>query len=77
MTVLELKSRLIKLVEETQNEDLLEMLVDFLSKQNQSTQSALWDDLSEKQKQEVLDSYQESEKEENLLEKDKLFRFLK
>ncbi|WP_288371670.1 hypothetical protein [uncultured Algoriphagus sp.] len=77
MTVLELKSRLIKLVEETQNEDLLEMLVDFLSKQHQSTQGALWDDLSEEQKQEVLDSYQESEKEENLLEKDKLFRFLK
>jgi hypothetical protein len=76
MSTVELKSRLIKLVEEMQNEELLELLVDFLSKQNQ-TAGAMWDDLSEAQKQEVINSYEESESQENLVEKEKLFRFLK
>lgn len=76
MSTVELKSRLIKLVEEMQNEELLELLVDFLSKQNQ-TAGAMWDDLSDAQKQEVMNTYEESERQENLVEKEKLFRFLK
>ncbi|TDK43477.1 hypothetical protein [Algoriphagus formosus] len=76
MSTVELKSRLIKLVEEMQNEELLELLIDFLSKQNH-TSGAMWDDISDAQKQEVMNSYEESERQENLVEKEKLFRFLK
>ncbi|MBN7810847.1 hypothetical protein J0A68_07770 [Algoriphagus sp. H41] len=76
MPAVELKTQLIRLVEEIQEEDLLETLVRFLSQRN-TPAGVLWDDLSESQKQEVLDAYEESEKEENLVEKTRLFRHLK
>ncbi|MFC3415650.1 hypothetical protein [Algoriphagus hitonicola] len=77
MSVVKLKAQLIKLVEDIQNEELLESLIEFLSKQNQqSAGKPLWEDLSERQKQDVLDSFDESEKEENLIEVENLFRHL-
>jgi hypothetical protein len=36
----------------------------------------MWEDLKADQKQGVLDSYDESEHEENLVDKNKLFRLL-
>lgn len=77
MPTVELKSQLIKLVEEIQNDELLETLVDFLSGRNKTSKQDLWSDLNPEQKQEVMDAYEESENEENLVDKDRLFRHLK
>lgn len=77
MSTVELKSQLIKLVEEIQIDELLETLVDFLSGRNKTTNQDLWRDLNPEQKQEVMDTYEESENEENLVDKDRLFRHLK
>lgn len=77
MSTIELKSHIIKLVEDIQNDDFLELLLEFLSKKKDSSSGDLWSDLTAEQKQEVLDAYDESEKNENLIEKEKLFRFLK
>lgn len=77
MSTVELKSHIIKLVEDIQNDDLLELLLEFLSKQKDSPSGDMWNDLTANQKKEVLDAYEESENDENLIEKEKLFRFLK
>jgi hypothetical protein len=77
MSTIELKSHIIKLVEDIQNDDFLELLLEFLSKQKDSSLGDLWSDLTAEQKQEVLNAYDESEKDENLIEKEKLFRFIK
>jgi len=77
MSAVELKLHIIKLVEEIQNEELLETLLEFLSKRKDSGGEDMWSDLTPDQKQEVLDAYEASENEENLVEKKDLFRFLK
>ncbi len=77
MSTVELKSKVIKLVEDIQNEELLETLFEFLSNRKKATAGAMWDDLTADQKQEVLDSFEESEHEDELVEKDKLFRHIK
>jgi len=76
MSTVELKSHIIKLVEDSQNEELLETLLEILRKKGSSSDD-MWEDLTSAQKQEVLDNYEESENEENLVDKNKLFRYLK
>jgi len=76
MSTVELKSHIIKLVEDSQNEELLETLLEILRKKGSSSDD-MWEDLTSAQKQEILDSYEESENEENLVDKNKLFRYLK
>ncbi|WP_339704488.1 hypothetical protein [Algoriphagus aquimarinus] len=77
MSTVELKSHIIKLVEDIQNDELLELLLEFLSRRKDSSSEDMWSDLTVAQKQEVLDAYKETENEDNLVEKEKLFRFLK
>jgi hypothetical protein len=76
MSTVKLKSHIIQLVENSQNEELLETLLEILRKKDSPSED-MWEDLSPNQKQEVLDSYDESENEENLVDKNKLFRYLK
>ncbi|WP_192348805.1 hypothetical protein [Algoriphagus sp. Y33] len=76
MSTVELKSNIIKLVEDIQNDELLESLLEFLSKRKDSASGDMWSDLTPAQRQEVLDAYQESEEEKNLVVKDQLFRLL-
>ncbi len=76
MSTVELKSHIIKLVEDSQNEELLETLLEILRKKGSSSDD-MWEDLTSAQKQEVLDSYEESENKENLVDNNKLFRYLK
>lgn len=76
MSTVELKSNIIKLVGDIQNDELLESLLEFLSKRKDSASGDMWSDLTTAQKQEVLDAYQESEDEKNLEAKDQLFRLL-
>ena len=77
MSTVELKSHIIKLVEDIQNDELLESLLEFLSKRKDSSSADMWSDLNAEQQQEVLDAYEESENEGNLEEKEKLFRLLR
>jgi hypothetical protein len=77
MSTVELKSQVIKLVEDIHNDELLETLLGFLSNLKNSAPGDMWNDLTANQKQEVLDAYEASENEENLVEKEKLFRYLK
>jgi|AntRauMFilla1563_2_1112583.scaffolds.fasta_scaffold145834_1 hypothetical protein len=76
MSTVKLKSHIIQLVENSQNKELLETLLEILRKKDSSSDD-MWEDLTSAQKQEVLDSYEESENEENLVDKNKLFRYLK
>lgn len=76
MSTVELKSHIIKLVEDSQNEELLETLLEILKKKDTPSDD-MWEDLTPDQKQELLESYDESENEENLLDKNKMFRYIK
>jgi len=76
MSTVKLKSHIIQLVENSQNKELLETLLEILRKKDSSSDD-MWEDLTSAQKQEVLNSYEESENEENLVDKNKLFRYLK
>lgn len=76
MSTVELKSHIIKLVEDSKNEELLETLLEIVRKKGSSSDD-MWEDLTSAQKQEVLNSYEESENDENLVDKNKLFRYLK
>ena len=51
------------------------MLFEILKKKG-TPSGDMWEDLTPNQKQELLDSYGESENEENLVEKNQLFRML-
>jgi len=73
MGAIELKSNIHKIVDKIQNEQFLQSLYDFLVIKEKSVEGKLWKSLTEAQKQEVLDAYDESEDDANLLEKDKLF----
>ncbi|WP_339869759.1 hypothetical protein [uncultured Algoriphagus sp.] len=75
MSLVELKSHIVKLLKESQNKELLEMLFEILKKKG-TPSGDMWEDLTPNQKQELLDSYGESENEENLVEKNQLFRML-
>ncbi len=66
MKTVELRSNLHQLIDTIQDDSLLESLFEFLN-ENQNTQPGkLWNDLSQAQRQEILDAYEESENEENL-----------
>jgi hypothetical protein len=74
MTAIDLKSNLHKIIDKIQNEQLLESLHEFLQIRIEMKDGAIWNSMSEKQKKEVLKSYKESENENNLLDKDELFK---
>ena len=74
MKTLELKSNIHKIVEEIQSEQLLQSLYDFLRTWELSKPGELWNSLTNEQKQEVLLSYDESEDEANLINRESIFR---
>jgi hypothetical protein len=69
----ELKSSIHKIVDGIQNEQLLQTVYDFL-KERESSDSGVWDTLTEKQKNEVLLAYDESDDEDNLIAREKIFQ---
>ena len=74
MGTIELKSNIHKIVDEIQSEQLLQAIYDFLKSREKNKSSRLWDILTEEQKQEVLLAYDESEDENNLLDRDQVFK---
>jgi hypothetical protein len=74
MGTIELKSNIHKIVDGIQSEQLLQAIYDFLKTREKNKSSRLWDTLTEEQKQEVLLAYDESEDENNLLDRDQVFK---
>lgn len=72
MGVSDLKVNIHLIVDENENESILQTLFEFLSGRKNDGQSSFWQELSDAQKQEILLAFDESEKEENLIEKDQL-----
>ena len=66
MNISELKTSLHRLIEEVDNSKILEFLHSYLV-QNSSESGVLWQALSDSQKTEVLEAYEESEKTEDLI----------
>lgn len=67
MNVSELKTNFHLLIDQIDNANLLEEYYREMKKIVKSSKSNIWDTLSEKQKQEVFLSYEESEDEVNLI----------
>ena len=74
METRELRSNIHKIVDGIQNEQLLKTIYDFLKIRETSKPGRLWDSLTEDQKQEVLLAYDESESENNLIDREKVFK---
>lgn len=66
MKTLELKANLHNLIDKTENIDLLESIHEILSNPQPAT-GKIWADLSEADKNKVLEAWDESEKTENLI----------
>lgn len=67
MKSVELKSNLHQLIDGIQNTKLLESIHEILSARKHSKAGSLWNDLTNEQKKEVLDAYEESENTDNLI----------
>lgn len=74
MGTIELKSNIHKIVDGIQNEQLLQTLYDFLKVRATSKPGRLWNSLTEEQKQENLLAYDESEDEDNLVDRNKVLK---
>ncbi len=74
METRELRSNIHKIVDGIQNEQLLKTIYDFLKIRETNKPGRLWDSLTEDQKQEVLLAYDESEDENNLIDRKKVFK---
>lgn len=68
MGTLEIKSNLHKIVDRIDNEQLLSAVYNFLKAREKSKEGAIWNSLSNDQKKEVLDAFEESEDDPNLIE---------
>lgn len=74
MGTLELKTSIHKIVDGIQSEQLLRTIYDFLKVREKSKAGRLWLSLSEEQKQTVLMAYEESEDDDNLVDREEIFK---
>ena len=68
MGTIELKSNLHKIVDRIEDERLLRSIYSFLEKRESSENGQMWKQLTDEQKKEVLQAYEESEDDENLID---------
>jgi hypothetical protein len=74
MSTVELKSDIHKIIDGIQSEQLLQTLYDFLKSREADKSRGTWNSLTDKQKQEVLLAYDESEDDKNLISRGEMFR---
>ena len=77
MGTVELKSNLHQIVDRINDDRLLRAIFSFLKERENSTDSRIWDSLTDAQKKEVLLAYDESENEANLIEDKDVWKKLK
>jgi hypothetical protein len=76
MGTVELKKNIHLLVEGIENEATLQVLFQFLNDRKKNESSIFWDGLTNAQKQEILLAFEESDSENNLIERDTFFKYL-
>ncbi len=77
MGTVELKTNLHELIDNIENAELLESIFEFLSINKDLKPGKLWESLADGQKKEVLDAYEESEDEKNLIPHSQVLKDLK
>jgi len=68
MGISELKSQLYKMLDKIEDEQLLRSIHSFLNERENSQEGRLWSSLTEEQRKEVLQAFDESEDESNLID---------
>ncbi len=77
MSTTEIKADLHKIVDRIEDERLLRVILDFLEVREKSTEGQLWKELSPEQQQEVLQAYDDSEDDSNLIDDKEVWKNLK
>jgi hypothetical protein len=77
MNAPELRSNLHNFIDKIENIHLLEEYYNEMKKLISTSESSIWDKLTEEQKQEVLLSYEESEDDNNLIDNDEVMKRFK
>lgn len=74
MSTVKLKSNIHNIVDRIQNEELLQTIYDFLKVKETSKSGGLWESLTKEQKEEVYLSFEESEDDSNLIDRESFFK---
>ena len=77
MSTTEIKTNLHKIVDRIDDERLLRVIYDFLAVREKSNEGQLWQTLTTEQQQEVLQAYEDSENDSNLIDDEDVWRKLK
>ncbi len=77
MGPIELKSNLHKIVDRIQDEQLLRAIYSFLEKHENSEDGQMWKQLTDEQKKEILQAYEDSEDDANLIDDNDVWKDLK
>lgn len=77
MSTTEIKTNLHKIVDRIEDERLLRVIYDFLEVREKSNEGQLWETLTTEQQQEVLQAYDDSENDSNLIDDKDVWRKLK
>ena len=77
MSTTEIKTNLHKIVDRIEDERLLRVIYDFLEVREKSNEGQRWKTLTTEQQQEVLQAYEDSENDSNLIDDEDVWRKLK
>lgn len=77
MSTGELRSNLHKIVDRIEDERLLRAIYSFLNERENSQEGKMWASLTEEQRKEVLQSYEESDDDSNLISDEDLWKEIK
>ena len=77
MESIELRSNLHKMVDRIEDDQLLRSIYSLLKKRESSEDGLMWKQLTDEQKKEVLQAYEESEVDENLIDDDDIWKNFK
>jgi len=73
MSTVKLESNIHNIVDRIQNEEVLQTIYDFLKVKETNKSGGLWESLTKEQKEEVYLSFEESEDESNLNDRESFF----
>ncbi len=77
MGTMELRSNLHKIVDRIEDEQLLRAIYSFLEKRENSEDGRMWKQLTDEQKKDVLQAYEDSEDDANLIDDKAVWEDLK
>lgn len=77
MGIVDLKSNLHKIIDGIEDEQLLHAIFSFLEKREYTKEGLLWKQLTDEQKKELLQAYEDSEDEANLIDDKDIWNELK